>query len=150
MAVKPKGISADSVFLIIIIATCVIFLFMAIPGFLEKRGWNLCVQEQMNEIRKIEEIGKSAEIGIEKATSFDVKWCTKCIWYEENATHKWLNVWFKEEASPTKRFVENKYLNIGNSKNNAKLNRDDFEYSFWVRKGEVDCTNCDEIETLGC
>ncbi len=143
--------SIDTLFLMIFIVIVLAAFVAIVVRMLSDVGRNFCIRDQFIEISNIEAIGKEMKLGMEKAASFDVKWCTKCIWYEEDATHKWLNVWFKEERSPTKRFVENRYLNIGNSRSESRLNKDDFEYSFWIKKNEVNCTNCfDESITPGC
>ncbi|MEM3714535.1 MAG: hypothetical protein QXP77_00080 [Candidatus Aenigmatarchaeota archaeon] len=146
-----KAIAADTVFIMMFIGICLVSFIVIVPRMLNDIGRNFCVRDQFTEISKIEEIAREMSLGMEKASGFDVKWCTKCIWYEENGTHKWLNIQFKGEASPAKRFVENTYLNIGRSGGESRLNKDDFEYSFWIKKNEVNCTNCfDETINPGC
>lgn len=142
-----KGVAADAIFIMILIASGIIGLVLITQGGLEDIGRNFCVRDQFLEIRKIEEIASEMSLGMEKATSFKVKWCTKCIWY--NPSDKSLYIIFKHEAQPAKRPVQSIYFNVGNSKSTSRLNNEDFDYSFWVRKGEVNCTNCNEVKE-GC
>ena len=145
-----KG-AIDTLILIFMIIGSILAAFLILPSMLENIGKNYCIRDQFNEIRNIEEIAKEMGLGMSKSTGFDVKWCTKCIWYESNETHKWLKVWIKDEPNPQIRYVENVYYNIGTKQSESKLNKDDFEYSFWIKKGEVNCTNCyNETITPGC
>ena len=139
-----KAISADALIIMILIGLSIVVIVTVIPNAISGMGWNLCIRDQFQEISKIEGIAKEMELGMEKSADFDVMWCTKCIWFEKNETHKWLKVWIKHESEPEIRFVENEYSGIGTSKDDSRLNRDDFEYIFWIKKGEVRCINCDD------
>lgn len=145
-----KGVAVDTLILMIFVGFGILSFVLIVPGMLRDIGRNFCVRDQFMEISKLEEIGREITLGIEKSTGFDVKWCTRCIWFEKNTTHKWLKVWLKDEAFPETWYVENEYSNIGSNQQESMLNNDEFEYNFIISKGIANCTNCHNNTVVGC
>lgn len=108
--------------------------------------WNVrnCIQEQRNQIEKIENLIKTAkQTGQEFIEPFTMKACTKCIWFNESLPA--LEVIFHQEEKPISIPVDMGWGILGkfNDKDHALIGQG-FNYRFRItRLGIEDCFNCD-------
>lgn len=119
-----------------------IFVYILLPFNVRQ-----CIQEQREEIGKIEEKIKNArETGNEFIEPFRMKSCTKCIWY--NSSIKALEVVFHEEKNPVEIPADEGWAAwAGSNKFNTRessLNSPGFVYRFHItRFGITECFNCE-------
>ena len=134
-------VSKTFVFLIALMVIILVISLLAFFGILPSVKASDCVRDQYFEIDRIEEKIKSAkDTNNEYIEPFEMKWCSRCIWYD-SASSK-LKIIFLDEKNPMEYPVKYSWGSDFDSQDKALVSPGS-TYRFHITSVELKCLDCE-------